>query len=353
MVEKSGFKIRSKTTLLDFSRSMGLLNFPSEDSAYHNYDETLAALKTLEAENAKMASVFSIGKTWEGRDIWALRLNTTEKGNQPSGKPGAVFIGKCHAREHLSTEVPLLLAEWLAANKTSPQTKKLLETLDIYIIPMMNPDGGEYDITGDEYQWHRKNMRVNPDKSLGVDLNRNFGYKWGGAGSSGSTWSDTYRGPSAFSELESQAGKNFIESKLNLKTLISYHSYSELVLYPWGGSDEQVPDANDRKAFIAMAEKMADITGYTAEKSSDLYVATGDLPDWTYDAKGIFSFTIELTPRSSSGGGFYPGPSAIKYTADVNIKAALYLLDMTDNPHKSIQPSPAQTASRPERSTGL
>src|SRR6185369_9455689 len=99
-----------------------------------------------------------------------------------SSKPGIVYMGTHHAREHLSTEVPLLLAKYLVENKDKPEIKKLLDARDVYIIPMVNPDGVEYDIASGQYRMHRKNARDNGDGTLGVDLNRNYGFHWGEGG---------------------------------------------------------------------------------------------------------------------------------------------------------------------------
>ncbi len=324
-LREQGFEIVKATPLLRFIR-----DFPPSDAEYHDYAEMASELKAIAQAAPGLASVFSIGKTVQGRDILALRLNTDASGTAPSAKPGAVFTGTIHAREHLSTEVALLLGRFLVEKKDDPKVRELLGTRDVYILPMINPDGAEFDISTGEYQWHRKNMSRNSDGSTGVDLNRNYGYLWGGAGSSGSPWSDTYRGPGAFSEPESKAFKSFLEGRRNVKTLISYHSYGELVLYPWGGSDSDVPDAKDLAAYKALAAEMGKLTGYAPQKSSDLYVATGDATDWTYAALGIFSFTIEL-----GGGGFYPGSGIIGPAAKANLKAALYLLGLSDDPRRA------------------
>ena len=103
-----------------------------------------------------------------------------------------------------------------------------------------------------------------------------------------------------------QAIKKFIEARKNIKTLMSYHSYSSLVLYPWAGLDTPVQNEKDRKVFETMAKAMAGFTGYTPEQSSDLYVATGDTTVWAYSTAGIFAFTTEL-----EGSGFYHGPGII------------------------------------------
>jgi len=307
-------------------------DFPAADAAYHNFQETTDLLKALAAKHPDVASLMSIGKTVEGRDIWCLRVNSTAKGAAASSKPGALYVGTHHAREHLANEVPLLFAVWLLDNRAAPEVRKYIETLDIYVIPMLNPDGAEYDIRTGSYKWHRKNMRVNSDKSVGVDLNRNYNSWWCTAGASSYPGSDTYCGPSAFSEPESMAVKKFVEARKNLKTMNSYHSYASTILYPYGGSEAEVPDANDRKVFVAMARQMGLLTGYRPEKSSDMYVATGDTCDWAYDAARIFAFTTEL-----EGNGFYPGAGIIDRAVKGNIKAAVYMLSVTDNPHKLVQ----------------
>jgi len=306
-------------------------DFPAADAAYHNFKETTDLLKALVAKNSDIASLISIGKTIEGRDIWCLRVNSTANGTQASAKPGAVYIGNHHAREHLSNEVPLLFAVWLLDNRATPEVNKYIATLDIYVIPMLNPDGSEYDIKTGSYKWQRKNMRVNADKSIGVDLNRNYDSWFGGEGTSHSPASDTYCGLSAFSEPETMAIKKFVEARKNLKTLNSYHSYASTILYPYGGSNNEVPDVKDRKVFVNMAKQMGLLTGYYPEKSSDMYVATGDGCDWAYDVGKIFAFTTEL-----EGGSFYPLATIIDKAIKNNIKAAVYMLSVTDNPYKAI-----------------
>ena len=304
-------------------------DFPSQDAAYHNFKETVDLLNQMASKHSDIASLFSIGKTVEGRDIWCLRINSNARGTAPSAKPGALYIGNHHAREHLSNEVPLLLAAWLLDHRNDADVKKYIATLDIYIIPMLNPDGAEFDIKTGSYQYYRKNMAVNADKSRGVDLNRNYDSWWCQAGASSYPGSDTYCGPHAFSEPESQAVKRFIEARKNLKTHISYHSYASEILYPWGGSEEDVPNAQDKQVFIKVAAEMGKLTRYEPIKSSDMYVATGDSCDWAYAAAGIFAFTFELEGR-----GFYPGAAVLTNAVTNNIKAAVYLLSVTDNPYK-------------------
>ncbi len=330
----------------DLGRRFTTLEFPPEDAAFHTYDQTVAELRSLAGEAPELASLFSIGRTTQGRDMWALRLNTSVKGDGPSAKPGVLFLGTHHAREHLSTEVPLLLAKYLVENRARADVKALLADRDVFIVPMVNPDGVEYDIRDGRYHMHRKNMRRNPDGSYGVDLNRNYSWGWnqGGDGASDDPTDETYRGPAPFSEPETQAVKAFVNAHASsLKVLLSYHTYSELILYPWGGSDSDIDDPRALAAYKAMAEKMAGWTGYTPEKSSALYIATGDTCDWAWGTHKIYSFTFELTPKDWTGGGFYPGAGAIQSTFAANLKPALYLIDLADDPQRALQDAGAVT----------
>ena len=155
---------------------------------------------------------------------------------------------------------------------------------------------------------------------------------WCEAGSSAYPGADTYCGTGPFSEPETQAVKRFVEGRKNLKTLMSYHSFSDLILYPWGGQDAPVENARDRQVFVKMAKEMAAVTGYAAQQSSDLYVATGDTCDWAYKAGGIFAFTTEL-----EGGSFYPGPGIIDGSVRKNVKAAAYMLANTADPYAALK----------------
>ena len=334
--QAAGLEVVSATRISD---KVGKLGFPPEDKAFHTYAQTIAELKSLAAKAPGLASLFSIGKTLQGRDIWALRLCSDAKDGAPSALPGAMFIGEHHAREHLSNEVPLALAGRLVDGRNDPEIARLLATRDITIVPLLNGDGAEYDVEGDKYHMHRKNMRDNGNGTFGVDLNRNYGWGWGGEGASADPSDETYRGPSAFSEPETQAVKAYIDAHSNLKVLLSYHTFSELVLYPWGGSNEPISDADALKAYEVMAGEMGRMTGYTPEQSSALYVASGDLTDWSWGTHGIYSFTFEMMPKSMWDGGFYPGTAAIAKSIQLNWRPMLYLIDLADNP-KRVAKSP-------------
>ncbi|MBI5625248.1 MAG: zinc carboxypeptidase [Elusimicrobia bacterium] len=331
-LEAAGIEVESATSLLP---RMTTKDFPADDAAYHNVAEADKVIRELAASAPKLASVFSIGNSLLGRDILALRLNPTARGTAPSAKPGIVFMATHHAREHLSTEMALGLAKHLVENRAKPELAKLLETRDIFIIPLVNPDGAEYDVEGDRYHMHRKNMRPNGDKTVGVDLNRNYGYHWCETGASSDPRAETYCGPAPFSEPETASVKSFLEARNNIKVLLTYHTFSELILYPWGYTDTPISEAPALKAYKAMAETMAKMNGYTPQQSSELYTASGDTTDWAWAALGIYSFTFELSPKSLWDGGFYPGVPAIATTFAANLRPALYLIGLADDPRRA------------------
>ena len=185
------------------------------------------------------------------------------------------------------------------------------------------------------YKWWRKNRQGKGAGSVyGVDLNRNYGYKWGGEGAGDSQDSETYRGETAFSEPETQAVKTFIEAHPNITTLLTYHTFSELILYPWGHQYDSIEDQKALRVHEVMAQTMGRMTGYKPQQSSDLYITSGDTTDWSFGEHGIISFTFELYPASLWEGGFYPPASVIQDVVNNNIPSALYLIDYADNPYR-------------------
>ncbi|MBI1859749.1 MAG: zinc carboxypeptidase [Deltaproteobacteria bacterium] len=305
--------------------------FPEADKEYHTYAQTNDELDALVKEFPGLVQKVTIGKSLEGRAMNGVRISSS---SLQDSLPTAIFVGCHHAREHLSVEVPLRLARHLAANYSKDgRIKGLLDSREVWIVPMVNPDGAEYDISTGSYKWWRKNRKNNGNSTYGVDLNRNYGAYWGGEGSSGSPSSDTYRGTSAFSEPETQAVRDFVRARKHATVLLTFHTFSELILWPWGYRDESISDEKDRNVFETMGKKMATWNHYTPEKSSELYLTSGDTTDWAYDELKIFAFTFELSPSSLGGGGFYPGASVIDPVVKDNIEPALYLIENSKDPY--------------------
>jgi carboxypeptidase T len=339
----AGFKVLGE---YDYQIARGghenAFGFPPEDAKFHTYDQLTQALQSLQKQNSDIAALQSIGKTIEGRDIWAIHFNSSREALSQgvSNKPGVVFMGNHHAREHLSLEVPFMLAQYLMDHRKDSNISALLDTRDIWIIPMVNPDGAEYDIKTGRYQWWRKNRRDNGDGNFGVDLNRNYGFQWGTGGSDHDTSSEVYMGKEPFSEPETQAIRDFIDNRPNTKVLLSFHTFSELILYPWGHKYDAISNTKDFQVFEKMAKTMAQWNRYTPEQSSDLYIASGDTTDWAYGAHGIFAFTFELSPSSLWQGGFYPGAKVIDKVFAANLQPCLYLIKMAGDPYQVLENHP-------------
>jgi carboxypeptidase T len=315
-------------------------DFPSADAAYHNYAEMVAEIQQEAAAHPDIVSYFSIGKSYENRDIWAAKISDNVATDED--EPEVLFIGQHHAREHITVEMTLYILHMLADNYgTDQQITDLVNSREIYIVFSLNPDGSEYDIATGTYRSWRKNRQPNSGSLfVGTDLNRNYGYKWGCCGgSSGSPSSETYRGASAFSAPETQVMRDFIASRVvngkqQIKTSITFHSYSLLVLWPYGYTYTDVPSdmtQDDHDVFAAMGRTMAASNGYAPEQASDLYITDGTIDDWAYATYKIFMFTFEM-----GGGSFYPAGSQIPALTSVNDAAVRYLLQQSDCPYRVI-----------------
>jgi carboxypeptidase T len=293
-------------------------------AAYHSAETLEVDLRQLAESQPEIAELREIGRSLEDRPIWALRI-----GERRASEHKLLFMGCHHAREWVSVEVPYLLAEHLIKNASQTQVRDWLQRGEIWVAPMVNPDGHEYSRTQDRL-W-RKNRRHNADGSIGVDPNRNYGYMWGtlNINTSSHVPSDpTYVGPRAFSEPETRAVRNLVAREL-FRGVITYHSYSQLILYPWGYTSRPIPDASDLATMTKLAERMQqlirDVHGstYRPQQSSQLYPTAGDTTDWTYGEYAIPSFTIELRPDSPQAGGFILPPEQIQPTFEENLPAAL------------------------------
>lgn len=330
-------QLKNKKLLIAQSPVVNATDFPAQDGIYHNYEEVTAALQQLASENPDIISLNSIGKSNEGRDLWHLTISTDLATSRQ--KPAVIFMGGHHAREHLSIDIPLRLTQKFIQDYRAgdPRIVRLMKSREIHMIPMVNPDGAEYDIASGTYKMWRKNRRLNSDGSYGVDLNRNYGFQWGTGGSSNNPKADTFMGPTPFSEPESQAIKTFVEQQDNATLLLTFHTFSELILYPWGHKYDPITDAKDASVFKTMAQKMSTWNNYTPQQASELYIASGDTTDWAYGTQHIFAFTFELDPKFTGGGwGFYPGADVIPEVLRKNWEPFLYMMEYADNPYRTL-----------------
>jgi len=316
------------------------LAFPAADSGYHDYAEMVAEINALVASKPAIAQKLSIGTSYEGRDMPLIKISDNVATDE--AEPEILFNAHQHAREHLTVEMALYILHLLIDNYgTDARITSLVNSREFWIVPDMNPDGGEYDIATGSYRSWRKNRQPNAGSSnVGTDLNRNWSFQWGCCGgSSGSTGSETYRGPSAFSAPETQRLRNFVNSRVvggvqQIKSHIDWHTYSQLVLWPYGYTTANTTttlNADAQQAFAALGQAMAATNGYTPEQASDLYIADGTIIDWMWATHGIFSYTIEMYPGpSGSGGGFYPPDEQIVTQTTRNREAVLLFSEYAD-----------------------
>jgi hypothetical protein len=243
----------------------------------------------------------SIGRSYEGRDIIGA-LITKNADTYTSGRPEVMYDGLHHAREHLTVEETLSIMH-LFVDKYGSSTKitKLVDTRAIWIIFDVNPDGGEYDVTGGSYRFWRKNRQPNPwPSAIGTDLNRNYDYRWGAAAARVGTRRTRHTVAHPFSAPETQAIRDFVDSRViggvqRITSSISFHTFSELVLWPYGYTFTDVPadmTQKDHNVFVAIGQHMATTTCqgsdcYTPEQSSDLYITDGSSIDWQYGAQDL------------------------------------------------------------------
>jgi hypothetical protein len=339
------------------ARLMQPLDFPPADSAYHNYTEMSNEIQTVANAYPAIVSRFSIGQSYEGRELWAVKISDNVAADED--EPEVLFLGLHHAREHLTVEMTLYVLHLLADNYgTDQQITDLVNSREIYIIFNVNPDGGEYDVATGVYRSWRKNRQPNAGGSYGTDLNRNYGYKWGCCGgSSGTPSSETYRGTAAFSAPELVRVRDFVNSRVvggrqQIKTSVSFHTYGQLVLWPYGYTYTDVPSdmtQDDHDVFVAMGQAMAATNGYTPQQSSDLYITDGDYNDWAYGAHRIFAYTFEM-----AGSSFYPADEYIGPYTSVNQQAVRYIIQQADCAYRVIgKEAQYCAAAAPAAPTGL
>ena len=336
--------------------------FPAADSAYHDYAEMVAELQQTAFDHPAIFSMFSLGLSHEGRTVWAGKIS--DNVGTDEDEPEVLFIHHQHAREHLTVEMALYTLKMLTDEYgVDPQITNLVDNREIWIVFDMNPDGGEYDIATGTYRSWRKNRQPNTGSTaIGTDLNRNWGYSWGCCGgSSGTPSSETYRGSAAFSAPETAVVRDFVNSRViggkqQITASIDFHSYGELVLWPFGYTFTDVPpemSQDDHDVYVAMGQAMAATNGYTPERSSELYITDGTIDDWTYGVHRILTFTFEMYPVTSGQGGFYPPDEVIPVQTSRNRAAVLYLLENAACPYAVIGKQVQYCQTAPAAPAGL
>ncbi|MCE7980165.1 MAG: hypothetical protein DYG89_03150 [Caldilinea sp. CFX5] len=319
-------------------------------SCYRTVEESYSRLAALAAANPQIATWTDIGDSWEkvmsggvaGYDIYVLKLTNSAI---PGPKPKFFLIAAIHAREYTTAELATRFAEDLIAKyNVDADVTWLLDYVELHIVPQVNPDGRKKAETG--LLW-RKNTD-NDDgcttaNSWGTDLNRNSSFQWNSGGSSGFACSETYRGPSAASEPETQAIQNYATAILTDQRgpnnsdaapadaqdlFITLHSYGELVLYPWGWTTTAAPNGTHLRT---LGRKFGYYNGYqVCNGPVCLYGTSGTTDDFIYGEFGTASYTFEL------GTDFFQ--ACTLFTADIiprNMPALYYAAKAARRPYQN------------------
>ncbi|CAH3025693.1 unnamed protein product, partial [Porites evermanni] len=274
---------------------------------YHNLEEIHSKLYEVERKYRSMASVESLGSSYERKDMLAIKI----RGRHSSRKP--VFFIQCgiHAREWVSPATCMYIIDQMTQRyRTDDSVTQLLDKIDFVILPVLNVDGYSYtwiDPRNRRYRLWRKNRRPHERYGChGVDLNRNWGYGWGGAGASWRPCDSTFRGSNAFSEVETRNVRRYLERLQQLKGFIDFHAYSQMWFIPWGYTARDTADHNEQMRVARIAsEAITRKHGTRFQYGSSaalLYAASGGSEDWTYGQLNVkYSFSVELRDTGRYG----------------------------------------------------
>ena len=278
---------------------------PPVDYYYRNYTEIRAILLEVVANYPEIATLYDIGDSWEktvgvaNRDILAIKISDNVAVDED--EPEFLLLALHHAREWPTSETAVQVIQNLTEGYGSDdRISWLIDNREIWIVPVVNPDGLDYALTEDD-GW-RKNRRDNLDGTFGVDLNRNYDGSqngdplgaWGGAGTSPYTYSDVYCGEAPFSEPETQAIRDLARAH-DFQIAFDFHTYDDSVMWPWGYTTNLTADDT---YLVDIGQQLAALNGYDAAQSVALYPTTGDSLDWLYGSLNIFAFLFEMGATS-------------------------------------------------------
>ncbi|UCE75342.1 MAG: hypothetical protein JSV56_06490 [Methanomassiliicoccales archaeon] len=295
-----------------------------EGNSFHTYDEMVAEIMDIEAGNSSIVKVHNLTTTFEGRTLWAVKISDDPKNDDPT-EPDVLITGGQKANSLVSVEIAMYLLNYLTNNYGTDNTvTEIVDNREIWILPMLNPDGHEY-VENDTMNWE-KNRVDNQDSTFGVNLDRNYGFNWGtDEHTSDNPPSQYYHGNSPFSEQETKAVRNLVESH-DFVFSLSFSSYGEFITYPWGYTNSSTPDD---ELLIEIAKDMAMYSDYTVKQSGKIYVTHGNTDDWLYNEAGILPFTV------LAGSEDIPQEGEIEAICEENLHASLYLMDIADDPSRA------------------
>ena len=306
-----------QTAIFDRMSSIGTMSIPGY-SCYRTVEETATSMAQLEANYPNLVRRVDAGDTYEkaatgGLPGYDMQVLVATNESLPGPKPRFFLMGAIHAREYTTAETAMRFAEQMITGYgTDPDATWLLDHYELHVLPQSNPDGRKL---AEQGYSQRKNRRPGgacsepPTSSsqIGIDLNRNSSFGWGGAGTSTNRCSLTYRGASATSEPETAAMQSYMASifadqrgpgstdpapSTTTGVMVTLHSYAQLVLYPWGYSSTSAPNLTE---LATLGRKFGYFNQYqVCQAPICLYAASGTTDDWAYGTLGIASYTFEI-----------------------------------------------------------
>jgi len=380
-LQKDGWKVSrdvEQTMLAETSVQNFYTGYRSIDELYADMAAVTSAYPDItEIVDYGDAYCKSLGGTYltpggDTQKVYELLAVKITNKNIPGDKPVFFLMAGIHSREISTPEVAMRMIDWLTHGyETNADARWIVDYQETWIVPSVNPEGRWIVELGGKrpYQvpyYQRKNANHDngstywpPDSwgQYGVDLNRNHSYKWGLTGSSSNPSDMLYRGTSSNSEPEVDELQNLIRTLIpdqriegqpapddTTGILISMHSFSELVLWPWGHTSINAPNYSSLKMI---GDKFASYNGYISESGSDLYPVSGDSTDWAYGERGIPAFTFEL------GKAFMPSYDKIDSEQwPENKPALIYAAKIARTPYRLIKGPDATGISFSEISNG-
>jgi carboxypeptidase A2 len=297
-------------------------------SEYHGHSEINAFLESTAKKYSNIATVQSIGQSYEKRSMLTIKIGA------PGQNKKAVLIDcGIHAREWIAPAVCVYLVHALTSQYgKDKRITELLDSVDVYVLPVVNPDGYEYSRTRGHRLWRKTRSKTGSRRCIGVDPNRNFPYKFGGQGTSRRKCSVIYRGPSAASEVEVQNVMKLMRSlQPQLKAYVATHSAAKMWLVPWGyKSPAQYPDDFDElndvaKRAVAALKKVHGVTFRPGNSVKLLGAAAGAADDFAKSIGVKYAFTAEL--RSGRRNIFVLPPEQIVPSGEEMLQAYLVVMD--------------------------
>lgn len=274
-------------------------------SEYHGFDETDKWMDSLVAKYPDICEIVEVGKSYEGRMVRGIKITGNKKGVD---KKAFWMDGGIHAREWITVAtVTYMLGHTLEGYGIDDEITGIVDSLNLYYVPILNPDGYEYTRNGDR-MW-RKTMKPNAgqsDRCKGTDPNRNWDWHWNEAGSSSDPCSESYSGSAPADQPEVKNVMNYLKTGDNFLGYINFHSYSQLWMTPWGYTYTKADDYNVQHAAGDAAVAALEATHGTRFQNGAIaeiiYEASGSSADYAYGACGItFSGGVELRDTGRHG----------------------------------------------------